>query len=343
MTTARAVFSLKDLEAGDARMALGVVRFAEKELGADIRGQGLVVALSGGADSTALLTVFCALRGMLGVSLAAAHLDHGLRAESADEAQAAGELCRRFGVPFFVRREDVGALAQAWRCGVEEAGRRARYAFLESCRESTGARWVLTAHHVGDLAEDVLMRLSRGAAWPGLGGMKGVVDEPGRHVLRPLLMLEKGRLEAMLRRLGISWRDDASNQSRAWKRNRMRHDVVPLFLAENPSFYDSVRRLWRAARRDERDWASGGARMLEVRDGGIGIADGSLAVLGESGRLRAMAEALQRLGGTARADTLEALEEAWKRRLFPRRFSFGGGVKAELSGTGVFFHHAPGR
>ena len=107
--TARALFSLKDLEAADARLALGAARFVEKELGADIRGRRLVVALSGGADSTALLTVFCALRGMLGVSLFAAHLDHGLRAESAAEAQAAGELCRRFGVPFFCEARGCGS------------------------------------------------------------------------------------------------------------------------------------------------------------------------------------------------------------------------------------------
>lgn len=336
-------FTLKDLDAADARLVLGVERFVREELGLDVRGQGLVVALSGGADSTALLTVFCALRGMLNLSLFAAHLDHGLRAESAAEAQAAGELCRRFGVPFYVRREDVAGRAREWRCGVEEAGRRVRYAFLEECREKAGARWVLTAHHAGDLAEDVLMRLSRGAVWPGLGGMKAVADEPGRHVLRPLLMREKEELRAMLRRLGISWQEDASNESRKWKRNRVRHDIMPLFLAENPSFYDCVRRLWRAARRDERDWAAGGARLISRTERGLFVSDEALSTLGESGRLRAMAEALQSLGGHARADTLEALEAAWRRRLFPRRFSFGGGVKAELDGEGVLFHHAPGR
>ena len=187
------------------------------------------------------------------------------------------------------------------------------------------------------------MRLSRGALWPGLGGMKGLVDEPGRHVLRPLLMLEKAQLEGLLRRVGLTWQEDVSNRSRAWKRNRMRHDVVPLLLSENPSFYESVRRLWRAARRDERDWAVTGALALEERDDGLFLSDASLAALGESGRLRAMAEALRKLGGEARADTLESLEAAWERRHFPRRFSFGGGVKAELSGSGVWFHLAPGR
>ena len=335
--------SLKGLDPEDARMALAVARFVGEELKVDVRGNSLVVAFSGGADSTALLVLCCALRGHLGCSLHAAHFDHGLRPESAAEAEAARSFCRRFGVPFLTAREDVGALARVRHCGVEEAGRRARYAFLEACRVKTGSRWVLTAHHVGDLAEDVLMRLSRGALWPGLGGMRAVVDEPGRHVLRPLLMREKAELEAMLERLGLSWQEDASNLSRRWKRNRVRHDIMPLFLAENPSFYDGIRRLWRAARREERDGAVRLARVLRRTPEGWWMSDASLRELGEADRLRAMAEALRRLGGQARADTLEALDAAWRHRRFPRRFSFAGGVKAELSGEGVRFHCAPGR
>lgn len=337
------MFSLKDLAAEDARTALAVARFVRDELGVDLRGAKLVAALSGGADSTALLVFFCALREHFDLTLFAAHLDHGLRQQSEAEAEAAAALCRRFDVPFFVRRENVGEKAQEWHCGVEEAGRRVRYAFLEDCRARAGARWVLTAHHAGDLAEDVLMRLSRGAAWPGLGGMRGVVDEPGRHVLRPMLMLEKKDCTAMLQRLGIEWQEDASNKSRAWKRNRVRLDVVPLMLAENPSFFDCVRRLWRAARRDERYWDERVGAALEKTEDGLFIADASLYGLGEAGRLRAMAEGVRGLRGQARADVLEDMERAWRRRLFPRRFSFGGGVKAELSGSGVLFHHAPGR
>ena len=336
-------FSLKRLAAEDARAALAVARFVRDELGVELRGARLVAALSGGADSTALLVFFCALREHLDLTLFAAHLDHGLRPESAAEAKAAEELCRRLCVPFFVKRGNVGEMAKRWHCGVEEAGRRVRYDFLEDCRERAGARWVLTAHHVGDLAEDMLMRLSRGASWPGLGGMRGVVDEPGRHVLRPLLMLEKKDCTALLQRLGIEWQEDASNKSRAWKRNRVRLDVMPLFLEENPSFFDCVRRLWRAARRDERYWDKRVGSALKKTEDGLFIDDATLRGLGEAGRLRAMAQALHNLRGQTRADVLEDMEKAWRRRLFPRRFSFGGGVKAELSGRGVLFHAVPGR
>lgn len=338
---AQAGFSLNDLAPEDARLALAVERFVGRELGVDVRGGRLLVALSGGADSTALLTLVCALRGRLRLSVLAAHLDHGLRPESAQDARFALDLCRRFDVPCFVLREDVSQKARAWSCGLEEAGRRVRYAFLETCRKGAGADWTLTAHHAGDLAEDVLMRLCRGAGWPGLGGMRAC--DPARRVLRPLLMQEKDALTAMLRRLGIAWREDASNASRAWKRNRMRHDVLPLLTAENPAFLTGVRRLWRCARRDELAWERRLSGALRMVDDGWFVPQDAMDALGGDGRCRAAAEAVRRLGGQAGADTLERLEAAWLSRRFPRRFSFGGGVKAELSGRGLRVFCAAGR
>lgn len=335
--------SLHDFDSASVRTALSVVRFTERELGVHLHGAHLLVAFSGGADSTALLVMFCALRQRMNLSLAAAHFDHGIRAESAEDAKAAHALCQHLGVPFFSCRDNVREKALAWHCGVEEAGRRVRYAFLEKCRVDCGAAWVLTAHHVGDLAEDMLMRLARGAAWPGLGGMDAVVEEKGRHVLRPLLMLEKKDLTDMLLRLGVPWREDASNMCRTWKRNRVRHDIIPLFLAENPQFYESVRRTWRCARRDRLAWKKRADSLLEEADGGIYLARDVLKALHEADRMRVMAEALARIGCQARADTLERMEKAFEKQLFPRRFSFAGGVKAELSGKGIFFHYAPGR
>ncbi|MBR3881415.1 MAG: tRNA lysidine(34) synthetase TilS [Mailhella sp.] len=349
---------LKDLSPAHARMALDVVRFMEGQ-GVSLGGGRLLVALSGGADSTALLVLFCALRSTLGVTLHAAHLDHALRAESAAEAEACRALCASLGVPFFLRREDVAERACEWQCGIEEAGRRARYAFLEECRLQCGADWVLTAHHVGDLAEDMLMRFTRGAGWPGLGGMRAVLDEPARaegehgaeaarRILRPLLMREKRELVEMLLGLGVQWQEDASNQSREWKRNRMRNDVLPLLLAENPSLYDNVRRLWRSACEDRRWWDERLSGALAERGEGtareISIPAGVLVSLERAGRLRAWAEAVRRMDiGQARADTLESMEEVWLKRRFPRRFSFSGGVKAEIEASGVRFFWSPER
>ena len=331
--------SLKDLDPRDARMALAVARFAERELGTPLEGT-LLVALSGGADSTALLVILCALRPFLGCRVEAAHLDHGLRPESASEARAAGDLCVALGVPFHAGRADVARLARVGGCGIEEAGRQARYAFLEKVRLSCGASWVLTAHHVGDLAEDMLLRLTRGAVWPGLGGMRGKVDEEGRHILRPLLMQEKDDLTALLERMGVCWQEDHSNEDRTWKRNRMRHDVLPLLKAENPSFHDSVRRLWRNARQDEAYWKALIEPALEVLEGGSLLIRGEvLSGWGRAERLRAMAEAVRRMRcGQPLGDTLDRMDAVWERRHFPRHFSFAGGLKVEVSSRGMWFH-----
>ncbi len=332
------VLSLKDLSPRDARMALSVARFAEEELGAPLRGR-LLVALSGGADSTALLILLCALRPLLSCQVEAAHLDHGLRPESAEEARAAEAMCTALGVPFYTRRVDVTRLAKEKICGVEEAGRNARYAFLEETRLACGAEWTLTAHHTGDLAEDVLMRLIRGAVWPGLGGMRGKIDEPGRRVLRPLLLREKSELTAMLKRLGVSWQEDRSNTDLTGKRNRVRHTLLPLFLAENPAFFDAVRHLWRQARRDEAYWNALLEPALDRRADGVLVIRGeSFESWSESARLRALAEAVRRMGrGQPLADTLERMESVWKRKHFPRKFALTGGLEAEIHARAIVF------
>lgn len=172
--------------------------------------------------------------------------------------------------------------------------------------------------------------------------------EPARRLLRPLLMREKAELIAMLERLGVVWQEDSSNSSREWKRNRIRNDVLPLLLAENPSFHEGVCRLWRMAREDERWWAERLHRALteRVSDGEreIVVTAESLKALGRAGRLRVMAEAVRRMGrGQCRADTLQNMENVWISRRFPRRFSFADGLKAEMSAAGLRFFLAAGR
>lgn len=152
----------------------------------------------------------------------------------------------------------------------------------------------------------------------------------------------------MLEHLGLTWQEDASNQSREWKRNRIRNDIMPLILAENPSFSESVRRLWRNAREDERWWEGRLEAALEEQgEGGerrIAISAEALDGLSRIGRMRVMAEAVRRMErGQVRADTLEKMEAVWQHRRFPRRFSFSGGLKAEVAACGVRFFVAPGR
>lgn len=212
----------------------------------------LVVGVSGGADSLCLLLVLRWLAPRLGLRLHAAVLDHDLRRESADEARAVAALCRRLGVPCRAERIDVAGLAAQERCGLEDAGRRARYTFFETERQRTGADWICTAHQADDLCEDVLLRLVRGTGWPGLGGMPAI--DPARRILRPLLTMERRDIDAFLADLGVRPVSDPSNTDPAYRRNRLRHQVLPLLRAENPALGEAVRSLWELARCDADYW-----------------------------------------------------------------------------------------
>lgn len=218
-----------------------------------VSGLRLVIGVSGGADSLCLLLVLRWLAPRLGLRLHAAVLDHGLRPESADEARAVAALCRRLGVPCRVQRADVSDLAARECCGLEDAGRRARYAFFEAERQRTGADWTCTAHQADDLCEDVLLRLVRGTGWPGLGGMAAM--DPARRILRPLLTTERRDIDAFLADLGVQPVRDPSNADPAYRRNRLRHQVLPLLRAENPALGEAVCSLWELARCDADYWS----------------------------------------------------------------------------------------
>lgn len=333
--------TLHDLPRADALLALEIHRFVTKDLGVAWQGSSLLTALSGGSDSTALLVLMVSLRDHLGFRVTAAHLDHGLRPESAADAAACADLCEQLNVPLQTERADVAAEARRTGQGLEEAGRRIRYDFLDRARLRAGADWVLTAHHAGDLAEDVLLRLVRGASWPALGGMKAV--DPKRRILRPLLMTDRERLAELLLRRGISWREDPSNRDRAFRRNRIRLDILPLLVDENPSFGDVVRQLWRTARRDEDFWEDRIAGLPVSTPDGMLLPSARLGALPPAGRLRAYVAAVHALKeGQPRASTLFQLDDAWERRRHGGRFLFPGGITALVSAEGVLFARGTG-
>ncbi len=129
---------LQDLPRKAARFCLGIGRFAALELGCDFPAKRCLVACSGGADSTALLLIAHLLCQAKGGSVAAAHLDHGLRPESPDDGHFVAQVCESLNIPLFTERQDIAAQAQTSGVGLEEAGRTARYAFLERVRLETG-------------------------------------------------------------------------------------------------------------------------------------------------------------------------------------------------------------
>ena len=265
-----------------------------------------------------------------------AHVDHGLRPESASEAEAAAAFAARLGVPCRVRRTAVAALAQVQGCGLEEAGRQARYAFFGELLAAGDAAWIATGHHLDDLSEDVLLRLTRGTGWPGLGGMPAV--DVSRKLVRPLLATPRDAVEAFLKALGETWIEDASNEGDAFRRNRIRHHVLPLLKAENPAFSRSVRTLWTLAREDKAYWEAQLAPVFaQIREeAGLTLPREAFLALPRAARLRVYVELIRRFGrGQAQAETLFRLDEAATRSRSPRRFQFPGGVTVLTDAAGL--------
>ena len=191
-------------------------------------GDDVTVALSGGADSVALLWVLRTLAPRLGLSLRAAHFHHGIRGLEADrDAEFCRSLCADWGIPFTLGRGDVPARAAETGESLEEAARVLRYDFLLKAAPGKLA----TAHNADDNAETLLLHLLRGAGPRGLGGIPPRRD----RILRPLLSCTRAEIEALLAREGLAHVEDSTNGTDDCLRNRLRHRVLPLLREENPN------------------------------------------------------------------------------------------------------------
>ena len=191
-------------------------------------GARVLVAVSGGSDSVALLFLLRHLHQRGAVVLAGvAHLNHQLRADASRDEAFTRALAERLGVAAVVGRADVPRLAASWRCSIEVAARRARYAFLERTRLACGAGYTAVAHTRDDQAETVLMRLLRGT---GTRGLRGVLPVRGR-VVRPLLEHSREELRTFLTARGETWVEDVTNADLSHPRNRIRHELLPLLDA----------------------------------------------------------------------------------------------------------------
>lgn len=182
-------------------------------------GRGVLLAVSGGADSTALLLAGAEVARGLGLTLEVASIDHGLRAGSAEEAAGVEALARGLGLFCTVR-----PVALRGGAGLEARARAARYAALEAIREARGLTWIATAHTADDQAETLWMRLARGAA---LRGAAGIREVRGR-VVRPLLRLRRAEARAFLQARGVAWREDPMNADPSFLRVRVRQRLSPL-------------------------------------------------------------------------------------------------------------------
>jgi tRNA(Ile)-lysidine synthase len=276
-------------------------------------GERVCVAVSGGADSVALLVGMQeanARKDSLGVVLSAAHVHHGLRGAEADADEAfVRGLCERMGVPLTVFRVDVAARQAAEREGLEEAARELRYAALRGLEVDA----IATAHTLDDQAETVVMKFLRGAWTAGMAGIAPVVGEDtrqqtldtrGPRVVRPLLRVRRAEVEGFLRARGLEWREDETNADVSLTRNRVRHELMPVLRGFNPQIDVTLAALADVARDEEAFWAGETERVLRqvllpgrpVRGGGrsSSTAPGAGACALEVERLKSMPAALRR-------------------------------------------------
>ncbi len=212
----------------------------------------VVVAVSGGADSVCLLHVLLQLAEPWGLALHVAHINHGLRPAATDDGAFVAALAARWELPFYTVRLDPAAL-HAHADGLEAAARAARYAFLAkvawSLSSPQAAACVAAAHHAGDQAETLLLRLVQGSGLRGLGALRPVATVPLPHgggppvrLVRPLLAVARDEIIAYLHRHALTWIEDETNADLRFARNHLRHVVLPALASLNPNIVGTLAR-----------------------------------------------------------------------------------------------------
>ena len=209
----------------------------------------LIVAVSGGSDSLGLLGLLKGLRPDPGGWLTAAHVNYGLRGrDSLKDEEAVRQLCRDWGIPCQVLRvKKFKERVRKEKRSPQDLAREIRYAFFQRWVQRQRAWGVAVGHHQEDQAETVLDRLLRGAGARGLSGLRPVQELPFRkkslRVWRPLLSFSKKQIQDYLRTLGVTWREDRTNRGKLYRRNQIRHDILPYLSRWNPNLSETLARM----------------------------------------------------------------------------------------------------
>jgi tRNA(Ile)-lysidine synthase len=217
-------------------------------------GERVAAAVSGGADSVALLRLLLELRAELGIVLSVAHFHHQIRGAEADgDQQFVARLAQQFQLAFHSGSADAPAHAHDHKMSLESSARELRHRWFRKLVEQRHADKVATAHTLDDQAETVLMRILRGA---GVRGLSGIAPEQReKHLVRPLLRITRPEVEAYLNSLHQPWHTDSSNQDLSHTRNRVRHTLLPLLEKDfNPAVRLTLAELAEVARQEDQYW-----------------------------------------------------------------------------------------
>lgn len=260
-------------------------------------GERVGAAVSGGADSTALLHVLACAAREVGITVHALHVDHGLRDTSAREARFVAALATDLGVPFTVRRV---AVQRPPRGSLEAAAREARYGALEAAAREAGCPWIATGHTLDDQAETVILRMLRGTGTGGLGGIPPVQGT----LIRPLLSCTGAEVRAWLAERGIDWQEDPSNRDLSMERNWVRHVLLPEMQTRRAGVARTLARLAEHARADEAhldDLAEEAFSRVEAAPWGVLLGERELRSLPRALATRVVRKAFLRCGHEATA------------------------------------------
>lgn len=224
----------------------------------------IVVAVSGGADSVFLLWALKELRNKYSLSLHIAHLNHGIRSEAGKEAEFVRSIGKEYGIPVTVGKRDVKAYAKRNKLSLEEAGREARYSFLEEVANKIGATKIATGHTLTDEVETLFMRLARGTGRKGLS----LIPPMRGKIIRPLIEIEHSEIEKFLRQKKIRYETDFSNYNCDYTRNYVRHKVIPVINEFSPSFGKKIMQLREVMEKEEEvmdEMAEATLKKMETR------------------------------------------------------------------------------
>ncbi|GIP41337.1 tRNA(Ile)-lysidine synthase [Paenibacillus sp. J31TS4] len=277
------------------------------------RGDGIVVAVSGGPDSVALLHLLLALAPAWDWRLVVAHVNHRFRpGEAEEEAEFVERLAERLGLPCEIGVIDVPAYIRETGDNPQNAAREKRYAFLASVAAAYGMRRVALAHHADDQAETVLMKLIRGAGPAGLGGMLFCQSFEKLELIRPLLRITKRDLVSYCEHHGFDYVTDSSNAERKYTRNRVRLDVMPLLREYNAEITESLSRLALIMQEENRfleeETEAVFRRLAAVEPGSIAISGSDFAGLGVALQRRLIKLILNYLSSQADATDFARVE-----------------------------------
>ena len=343
------MLTLNTLPTKAARLCLKIEKFCRKYYPFE-NNTHIILALSGGSDSTALACIMTCLKNRMNLNLSAIALDHNLRKESKNEIEFVSELCKKLEINCNIYSKNIKKIAKETHQGIEETGRIIRYKLFEEERKKNNAQLIALGHQKSDLTEDIILRFMRGTGWPALGGMNAYDNE--RKIIRPLLHIKPNELKNFLIECNISWIEDKSNNNKIFLRNYVRHEILPKITLKNPNIEDNGLTLWHLSQYDKDYFNTQLNKVLENNPLNIkkennittlSISKNVLQNLHSAIRLRLYIFTLRYIEKSyniqfqARFKTLLALENAVQAKKGNTTFQFSKNITAKFKNGNVVF------